>query len=77
MRELEFNNIPQLIVFNKSDLLDADSLHALQRTVLFDKDRESVSVSAIKPQTLKPLLDKIGEVLAKDSEQVNIARSIY
>ncbi len=61
--ELELNNIPRLIVLNKADLVDEVSLQALERTILFDKDRESVAISAIRPKSLSPLLEKIGEMV--------------
>ncbi|MDQ6786193.1 MAG: GTPase HflX [Acidobacteriota bacterium] len=67
---LELNRIPRLIVLNKSDLLDDDSLNALQRSLLFDKGSESVAISAIQSQTLKPLIEKIGEVVSQDLETV-------
>ncbi len=66
LHELELNNIPRLIVLNKADLVDENSLEALKRAILFDKDRESVAVSAIHPKSLMPMLEKIGEVVAKD-----------
>jgi GTP-binding protein HflX len=69
LNELELNDIPRFIVLNKADLLDEISLKALERSLLFDKSCESVTVSAIQPKTLKPLLEKIGEFLAKDLEQ--------
>lgn len=68
LTSLELNKIPRLIVLNKADLLDEISLQALQRTILFDKDSESVAVSAIQPQTLKPLLEKVGEFISQDLE---------
>jgi GTP-binding protein HflX len=61
--ELKLNEIPQMIVLNKSDLVDADSLEALKRQVTLDKGREIVAVSAIQPATLKPLVVKTGEVI--------------
>jgi GTPase len=65
--ELELNKIPRLIVLNKADLLDNDSIEALQRQLLFDKGSgESIAVSAIEPQTLKPLLQRIGQLISKD-----------
>lgn len=66
LSDLEVNNIPRLIVLNKSDLIDEVTLQSLERTLLIDKGSRSVSVSAIQAQTLKSLLDDIGEVLAKD-----------
>ena len=66
LRELELNNIPCLIVLNKADLIDEVSVQALERSILFDKDRESVAISAISSKSLSPLLEKIGEVITKD-----------
>ncbi len=64
--ELELNHIPRLIVLNKADLVDEMSLQALERGILFDKDCQSVAVSAINQKSLSPLLEKIGEAVAKD-----------
>jgi GTP-binding protein HflX len=63
--DLELNNIPRLVVLNKADLLDEISLEALERQLLLDKQAESVAISAIQSQTLKPLVEKIGEVVSK------------
>ena len=63
--ELKLNEIPQMIVLNKSDLVDVDSLEALKRQISLDKGREIVAVSAIRPATLKPLVVKTGEVVGK------------
>jgi GTP-binding protein HflX len=73
--DLKLNEIPQLIVLNKADLLEENDIEALKRQVLLDKQLESVAISAIKPETLPPLLEKIGEVLAKDlTEEVQSSR---
>ena len=61
LTDLELSEIPRLIVLNKADLLDEDSLEALQRQITLDKDSESVAISAIHSKTLKPLIEKIGE----------------
>ncbi|HEY0458904.1 MAG TPA: GTPase HflX [Pyrinomonadaceae bacterium] len=63
--ELKLNEIPQIIVLNKADLLDADSLTALERQIEIDKHRETVSISAIQPRTIKPLIEKIGEIIGQ------------
>ncbi len=63
--DLKLNEIPQIIVLNKADLLDEDSLNALQRQIEIDKRRESVSISAIQPRTIKPLIERIGEMIGK------------
>jgi hypothetical protein len=51
-------------------LVDEVTLLSLERTLLIDKGSISVSVSAIQAQTLKSLLDSIGEVLAKDLHKI-------
>jgi len=61
--DLKLNEIPQIIVLNKADLLDEISLEALQRQVWLDKGYEVVQISAIQPQTLKPLVEKIGAMI--------------
>lgn len=63
LQDLELNRIPRIVVLNKSDLLDETSLDALERQVRLDKDVEVVAISAVKAQTLKPLVEKIGEVV--------------
>ena len=67
--ELKLNEIPRLIVLNKSDLLDEVSLEGLKRQISLDKDSECVAISAIQPKSLNPLFEKIGDKLAKDLNQ--------
>jgi GTPase len=64
--QLNLNEIPRLVVFNKADLLEDFEIEALVRQAFNDKRLESVAVSALKTETLRPLLDKIGEVLSRD-----------
>ena len=75
LADLKLNEIPQLIVLNKADLLDEASLEVLRRQIEFDKHSESVAVSAIQPNGLRPMLKRIGEILARDlSEEVQGSR---
>ncbi|MBV9209125.1 MAG: hypothetical protein JOZ52_00775, partial [Acidobacteria bacterium] len=66
LTELELGQIPRLVVFNKSDLVDADELEAMMRQAAQGGTRECLAVSAIKPQTLRPMLERAGEILARD-----------
>lgn len=66
LSELELNEIPYLIVLNKTDLMEKSAVKSLQRQILLDKDHESVAISAIRSKTLKPLIESIGEIVAKD-----------
>ncbi len=63
LAELKLNEIPQIIVLNKADLLDEMSLEALTRQISLDKSAEIVAISAIQPKTLRPLVEKISESL--------------
>jgi GTP-binding protein HflX len=63
LQDLDLNRIPRIIVLNKADLLDENSLEALERQIKLDKDAESVAISAIHSKTLKSLIDKIGELV--------------
>jgi GTP-binding protein HflX len=65
LSDLEFNRIPQIVVLNKTDIVEADTLAALQRQVLLDKGRECVSISAIRPETLRPLVESIADAIGK------------
>ena len=63
--DLKLNEIPQIIVLNKSDLVDETTLNALERLIEIDKTGEYATISAIQPRTLKPLVEKIGELIGK------------
>jgi GTPase len=63
--DLEFNEIPSLIVLNKSDLIDEISLEAIERSLLFDKQVESVKIVATNSVSLKPLFAKLTEACNK------------
>ncbi|MDQ2746340.1 MAG: GTPase HflX [Acidobacteriota bacterium] len=72
LTDLELNRIPRLIALNKADLLDETSLEALQRQIRLDKDAESVAISAIHSKTLKPLIDRIGELVEMPDSKFQI-----
>ncbi len=74
--ELKLNEIPQIIVLNKTDLLDEDSKNALIRQIEIDKNYECVAISAIQPRTLKPLVEKIGEILVVPSSRFQVSSSL-
>jgi GTP-binding protein HflX len=57
LQELELSGIPRLLVFNKSDLLDAEELSNRRRA------ENALSVSALDPRSLLPLVERIGKIL--------------
>jgi GTPase len=65
LRDLEFNDIPSLIVLNKADLIDEVSLESLERSLFLDKQLESVKIVATQSVTLKPLFLKLTEACNK------------
>lgn len=75
LTELKLNEIPKLIVLNKTDLLDEASIEALKRQISLEKGGECVAISAIQPKTLSVLFEKIGEKLAKDLNQIHNSTS--
>ena len=66
LSELEFGQIPRLVVLNKADLVAPDSLEAMLRLASAQGARECISVSATSPQSLRPMLEKAGAILARD-----------
>jgi GTP-binding protein HflX len=64
--ELGHTDIPRVVAFNKADLLAADELDALLRQACQVGQRECIAVSAIKPDSLRPLLERAGAILARD-----------
>ena len=72
LHELKLNEIPQIIVLNKADLLDEVSIEALIRQICLEKPSEIVTVTAIESKTLRPLVkgisESIGKIPAKDMQ---------
>jgi GTP-binding protein HflX len=59
LAELELTRIPQLLVFNKADAIDSETLGAMQREMCTQTGADNLAISAIKPSTLASLLGKI------------------
>jgi len=66
LRELQFEEIPRLVVLNKADLVDRDTIEAMRRQLQQNGARECVSISAIKSETVQPLLERAGALLARN-----------
>jgi GTPase len=62
--DLKLEEIPQLVVLNKTDLIDKDSLEQLSRQIFFDSGNPVVQISAVKRESLRPMIEKVGEMLA-------------
>ena len=66
LTELEFDKIPRLLVFNKSDLVDEESLRGMKRLAGCEDVVGCIGISALRTQTLLPMLDQIGRMLSQD-----------
>lgn len=75
LSELEFDKIPRLLVFNKTDLIDHESLRAMQRLAGCGNAASCVTISALRTQTLLPMLEQIGQLLSRDLTAGNSARA--
>ena len=63
LADLEYNEIPQLIVLNKSDLVPAGELRRLSRQIELDSGMQCVAISAIRRESLRPMVESIGEII--------------
>ena len=66
LTDLEFGKIPRLVVFNKSDLVPKSELEPMMRLASQNGERQCIAISALQPETLKPLLEQAGSLLARD-----------
>ena len=64
LADLNLNRIPQLIVLNKADLLKTEDLELLARQISLDSNSQCVSISVIHRESLRPMVDKIGELIS-------------
>ncbi|HEX8160745.1 MAG TPA: GTPase HflX [Pyrinomonadaceae bacterium] len=66
LTDLELNDIPRLVAFNKTDLVGADELDSILRQTCAAGSRQCVTVSALDPRSLRPMLEAVGSILALD-----------
>src|SRR5438132_4256318 len=67
LSRLQFDQIPRLLVLNKSDLVDRATLDSMIRHVLLELGTEPLAISANDRRSLSPLLQRIDELLAQDA----------
>jgi GTP-binding protein HflX len=66
LNDLGHTDIPRLVAFNKSDLIAAEDLDFMLRQAAQGGSREALAVSALDVSTLRPLIERVGEILARD-----------
>jgi 50S ribosomal subunit-associated GTPase HflX len=66
LTQLQFDQIPRLLVFNKIDLIDRPTLDSMIRHALLESGAEALAISAMDRDSLLLLLHRIDEILAQD-----------
>jgi GTPase len=69
LADLELEQIPRLLVFNKTDLLDSSTVQGLIRQISIESGNEPVAVSATNTKSLEPLLREIDGTLSRHELQ--------
>ena len=77
LTELEFNQIPRLLVFNKTDLLDRSTIDAMVRQVSLRDGAAALAISSLDPRTLQPLLRRIDAALLGRQPQTRQSSTDY
>ena len=73
LKDLELNSIPQIIALNKSDLLSEEAIADLQREISLDNHADSVAISAIRKESLRPLTERIGARVIEETAETQTA----
>ena len=63
LTELEFQDIPRLIVLNKSDLVSNEDLQGMIRQTRLSSDRPGIAISAVNRDSLRPLVESVEKFL--------------
>lgn len=66
LTQLQFDQIPRLLVFNKSDLIDRPTLDSMIRRALVEWGAEALAIAATDRKSLLPMIHRIDEILAQD-----------
>jgi GTP-binding protein HflX len=66
LKDLELDKIPQILVLNKIDLLTPDEVEELQRSVSLDKHIDTVTLSAVQRESLRPLTERVGTRIERE-----------
>lgn len=66
LAELSLDQIPRLVVFNKADLIEADIVEGMVRRISSATGGECLAISASQANSLKPLLERAGALLARN-----------
>jgi GTPase len=67
LTELHVEQIPRLLVLNKVDLIDVETLDGMRRQLTIETGGDAMAISAQNRATLAPLLTRIEQSLGKQS----------
>ncbi|HEV7700934.1 MAG TPA: GTPase HflX [Pyrinomonadaceae bacterium] len=73
LQDLGHHQMKQIVVLNKSDLLDTDQIAALERQISLDTHLPSVAISAIRRESLRPMVDIVATTISIPSSELRIA----
>ena len=65
--DLHFGDIPQLIVLNKTDLIEPNEIETLMRQITLDSGAQCVAISAITRESLRPMVEMVGEAIGQET----------
>lgn len=77
LRELEVSEIPTILVLNKSDLVEPEVMDGVRYQLSQEGAREVVAISALNAETLQPLLETAGQILARNLANPRAAQREY
>jgi GTP-binding protein HflX len=75
LHDLGYDQIPQIIVLNKSDLLNAEQIAGLDRQISLDTHLPSVAISAIRRDSLRPLVVQVVDSIKVPSSDFQVPSS--
>ena len=75
LADLHFNQIPQLVVLNKADLIDTDEVENLTRQISLDSGTQTVAISAIQRESLRPMVEMIGQTIIVPGSDFRVSSS--
>jgi GTPase len=73
LTELDVDKIPRLLVFNKIDVVDVDTVDAMVRQTSIQYGSPSIAISAVSQSTMGSLLLNIAEALGPSATQYRVA----
>jgi GTP-binding protein HflX len=77
LADLQLAEIPTLVALNKTDLIEPENMDGIIRHAHQLNDEEAVAISAIRPASLRSLLEKAGLILARNLGDQSPAGDTY